>query len=47
MKGNISFDLDGCLANFIRGITRIGHELYGIPVSDQGTQQTWNFNEWC
>lgn len=44
--GTISFDLDGCLANFIRGILRIGHELYGTPVGGHVVQKQWNFDEW-
>lgn len=41
--GMISFDLDGCLRNFTRGFTRIAHELFGTPVGDGPSQQSWFF----
>jgi FMN phosphatase YigB (HAD superfamily) len=43
MSGTISFDLDGVLRNFTRGFTRIAHELYGTPVGDGPSQQSWFF----
>lgn len=43
MTGNISFDLDGVLRNFTRGFTRIAHELFGTPVGDGPSQQSWVF----
>lgn len=45
-KGLISFDLDGVLANFTRGFTRIGHELFGTPVGDGQSQETWFFEDY-
>ncbi len=42
-KGTISFDLDGVLRNFTRGFTRIAHELFGTPVGDGPSQQSWFF----
>lgn len=45
MDGMIAFDIDGVLANFTRGFTRIGHRLFGTPVGDSESQQTWNFEE--
>ena len=47
MSGNISFDVDGVLANFTRGFTRIGHDLFGTPVSTHGIQKTWNFEDFA
>jgi hypothetical protein len=44
--GNISFDMDGCLANFTRGILRAAHELYGTPVGGHYVQKTWYYHEW-
>jgi hypothetical protein len=44
-QGIIAFDIDGVLANFTRGFTRIAHQLYGTPVGDTESQQTWNFEE--
>ncbi len=44
--GVIAFDIDGVLANFTRGYTRIGHRLYGTPVGDSATQETWNFEDY-
>ena len=46
MTGNVSFDLDGVLANFTRGILRIGHELFKTPVGGHSVQKTWNYHEW-
>jgi 5' nucleotidase, deoxy (Pyrimidine), cytosolic type C protein (NT5C) len=46
-KGNISFDVDGVLANFTRGFTRIGNQLYGTPVATHGIQKTWNFEDFA
>jgi hypothetical protein len=45
MKQVISFDLDGVLANFIRGFTSIGHRLYGSRVSDAQSHTDWMFEE--
>jgi hypothetical protein len=44
-EGIIAFDIDGVLANFTRGFTRIGHQLFGTPVGDSESQQTWMFEE--
>jgi hypothetical protein len=44
MQGVIAFDIDGVLANFTRGFTRIGHQLFGTPVGDTSCQQTWDFH---
>jgi hypothetical protein len=44
-KGNIAFDLDGVLANFTRGFTRIANHLYGTPVGDHPSQESWMFEE--
>jgi len=43
--GVISFDLDGVLANFIRGFTRIAHRLFGSPVGDGQSHATWMFED--
>ena len=43
MRGVISFDIDGVLANFIRGFTRVGHRLHGTPVGDENSHQAWDF----
>jgi len=45
MKGLISFDLDGVLANFTRGFTRIANKHFGTPVGDIGSQQNWMFED--
>lgn len=37
---NVSLDIDGCLANYVRSYTRIGHKLFGTPVCD--TQSLWD-----
>lgn len=39
----IAFDLDGVLANFIRGFTRIGNRLFRTPVGDATSHQAWMF----
>jgi hypothetical protein len=44
--GNVSFDLDGVLANFIRGFLRVGHDLYGTPVGGHHVHKTWAFEDW-
>src|SRR5579885_1286430 len=44
-RGVISFDLDGVLANFTRGFTRIGARLYGSVPGDQPSQASWIFEE--
>jgi hypothetical protein len=44
--GVIAFDCDGVLANFTRGYTKLGHQLYGTPVGDSATQETWNFEDY-
>lgn len=41
----IMFDLDGVLANFTRGFTRVLHRRYGTPVIDDTTVDRWNFWE--
>lgn len=46
MQQVISFDLDGVLANFTRGFTRIAHKLHGTPVGDGHSQETWNFEDY-
>lgn len=45
MKGMISFDLDGVLANFTRGFTRIANRIYGTPVGSEQSQQKWMFED--
>ncbi len=45
MEGVIAFDIDGVLANFTRGFTRIGHQIFGTPVGDSESQQTWDFHD--
>lgn len=47
MDGVIAFDIDGVQANFTRGFTRIGHQLFGTPVGDWASQQTWNFQDFA
>lgn len=42
----ISFDIDGVLANFVRGFTRIAHRLFGTPVCDAQAQESWFFEEY-
>jgi hypothetical protein len=42
----IAFDIDGVLANFTRGFTRIAHRLYGSPVGDGASQETWFFEDY-
>jgi phosphoglycolate phosphatase-like HAD superfamily hydrolase len=32
--GTLVFDIDGVLANFTRGFTRIANKLFGTPVGD-------------
>ena len=46
MKQHISFDLDGVLANFTRGFTRIAHRLFGTPVGDGQSQESWYFEDY-
>jgi hypothetical protein len=43
MSGTVSFDLDGVLANFTRGFTRVGRRLFGTPVGNESNQKTWDF----
>src|SRR4051812_2205891 len=43
MEQNIAFDIDGVLANFTRGFTRIAFDLFGTPVGDGQSQETWFF----
>lgn len=43
----ISFDIDGVLANFVRGFTRVAHDLYGTPVCDSTAQATWFIDEFA
>lgn len=43
--GDISFDLDGVLANFTRSFTRVANRLFGTPVSDMAAQQHWMFED--
>lgn len=43
--GTIAFDIDGVLANFTRGFTRLGNKLFGTPVGDAQSQQCWMFEE--
>lgn len=43
--GQISFDIDGVLANFTRGFTKLGNKLFGTPVGSESNQQSWNFEE--
>lgn len=45
MKQTVSFDVDGVLADFTRGFTRIAHDLFGTPVGDHSYQPTWMFEE--
>lgn len=45
MTGNVSFDLDGVLANFTRGFHRIGRDLFGTPVGGHHIQKTWYFED--
>lgn len=45
MNGVILFDLDGVLANFIRAFTRVGHEIFGTPVSDAPAHEVWMFED--
>ena len=45
MRGVISFDIDGVLANFIRGFTRVGNSLHGTPIGDESSHQAWNFED--
>lgn len=40
----IAFDIDGVLANFTRGFTRVGHRIFGTPVGDTSTQESWDFH---
>lgn len=44
-EGTIVFDIDGVLANFTRGFTRIAHALFGTPVGDATSQQNWMFED--
>lgn len=45
MNGTISFDLDGVLANFTRGFTRIASDLYGTPTCDEAACRQWMFED--
>jgi hypothetical protein len=45
VQQTVSFDVDGVLADFTRGFTRIAHELFGTPVGDHSYQPTWMFEE--
>lgn len=44
-QGVISFDLDGVLANFTRGFTRIGSKMFGAATGDQPSQTSWIFED--
>jgi hypothetical protein len=44
-EGTIVFDIDGVLANFTRGFTRIAHVFFGTPVGDAPSQQNWMFED--
>jgi hypothetical protein len=43
--GNIAFDIDGVLANFTRGFTRIANHLFGTPIGDHPSQESWMFED--
>jgi hypothetical protein len=42
MAGLIAFDIDGVLADFLRGFTRIGHRRFGTPICDT---HEWMFKD--
>jgi len=46
MKPTVAFDVDGVLADFIYGWTRLGRALYGdvVPLSSDGAHEDWNFD---
>ena len=41
----IAFDVDGVLANFTRGFTRVGNRLFGTPIADIPAQRSWMFED--
>jgi len=45
MSKVISFDVDGVLANFTRGFTRVARRLHGTPVGTEGSQYAWMFED--
>ena len=46
-QSNISFDIDGILANFVRGFTRKAHAIFGTPVCDVSAQTHWMFEDFA
>lgn len=42
-------DIDGVMADFVHGFTRLGEELYGLPVISNGEQEDWSWSGsgWC
>lgn len=46
MRGVISFDLDGVLANFTRNFTRIANRLFKTPIGDSHSQESWMFEDY-
>jgi uncharacterized HAD superfamily protein len=42
MEKTIVFDIDGCLADFVKGFTELGHKMFGIPVLTTDQQLTWD-----
>ena len=39
---NVMFDLDGCLADFIKGFTTLASNLFGTPITDTHEQPKWD-----
>lgn len=45
----VMMDIDGVLADFVNGFTRLGNELFGLPVKDNRDQGEWSWtgSRWC
>lgn len=50
MKGTekitIGFDVDGVLADFVKGFTTLCNKMYGTPVLEYNQVKHWNFEGW-
>lgn len=50
MKGNdkitIGFDVDGVLADFVKGFTTLCNKMYGTPILNYSKVKHWNFEGW-
>jgi uncharacterized HAD superfamily protein len=45
----VMVDIDGVLADFVDGFTRLGNEMFGLPVKRNSEQTDWDWTKsgWC